>query len=128
MANRAAYNVKVINMSLGVSTGTDSTLRAKVNNAVNAGIVVVVAAGNNGPSLTIGDPGLANKVLTIGASNDKNELASYTSIGSAPSDPSMDYKPDLLAAGWFELQIHDLGGRFEYQGCRIEQLRRRDQQ
>ena len=99
VANRVALNVKVINMSLGVSTGTDSTLRSKANNAVNAGIVVVAAAGNNGPSQTITDPGLANKVLTIGASNDKNELTSYTSIGSTPTDSSMDYKPDILAPG-----------------------------
>ncbi len=99
VTNRAAYNVKVINMSLGVATGTDTTLRAKANNAVNAGIVVVAAAGNTGPSQTISDPGLANKVLTIGASNDKNELTSYTSIGSAPSDGTMDQKPDLLAPG-----------------------------
>ena len=99
VTNRAAYNIKVINMSLGVATGTDTTLRAKANNAVNAGIVVVAAAGNTGPSQTITDPGLANQVLTIGASNDKNELTSYTSVGSNPSDGTMDYKPDLLAPG-----------------------------
>ncbi len=97
--NRVKYNVKVINMSLGVATGTDGALRSKANNAVNAGIVVVAAAGNGGPTQKISDPGLANKVLTIGASNDQNELTSYTSIGSAPSDASMDYKPDLLAPG-----------------------------
>lgn len=97
--HRIQYNVKIINMSLGVATGTDSALRSKANNAVNAGIVVVAAAGNGGPTQKIGDPGLANKVLTVGAANDHNELTSYTSVGSAPIDASMDSKPDLLAPG-----------------------------
>ena len=96
---RVADNIKVVNMSLGIATGTDSTLRGKANSAVNNGIVVVAAAGNSGPNTAISDPGLANEVLTIGASNDKNELTSYTSIGSVPTDSTTDYKPDVLAPG-----------------------------
>ncbi|MEI9941090.1 MAG: S8 family serine peptidase [Pseudomonadota bacterium] len=100
VALRFANNIKIVNLSLGVSGGgVDSALRAKTNTVVDNGIVVLVAAGNDGPSGTIGDPGRANLAITVGASNDKNELTTYTSKGNATLDASSDYKPDLLAPG-----------------------------
>jgi serine protease AprX len=51
MANRTLYNIKVANMSLGMSA-IDSYLNDPVCKAVrrmvDAGIVVVAAAGNSG--------------------------------------------------------------------------------
>ncbi len=99
LANRVTNNIKVLNMSLGTSSGTDTTLRSAVNTAVNDGTVVVVAAGNSGPTGSIADPGLANEVITVGATNDVNELTSYTSIGVTPGGTILDSKPDLLAPG-----------------------------
>ena len=100
VALRTTNNIKVLNMSLGVSGGgVDTTLRAKANNAVDNGIVVVIAAGNDGPTGTIGDPGRANKVITIGGSNDKNELTTYTSKGVDTLESTTDFKPDGLAPG-----------------------------
>ncbi len=53
VANRALYNIRVINLSLGhpvmEACATDPLCEA-VNQAVQAGIVVVVSAGNNGQS------------------------------------------------------------------------------
>src|SRR5262252_9571233 len=50
-SNRDAYNIRVVNMSLGMAA-VDSYLNDPVCNAVrslvNAGIVVIAAAGNNG--------------------------------------------------------------------------------
>jgi len=100
VALRVTHDIKVLNMSLGVSGGgVDTTLRAKANNAVDNGIVVVIAAGNDGPTGTIGDPGRANKVITIGGSNDKNELTTYTSKGIDTLESTTDSKPDVLAPG-----------------------------
>lgn len=97
---RVEKNIKVLNLSLEISGGAaDSGLRAKANTAVDNGIVVVVAAGNKGPGGIIGDPGRAAKTLTVGASNDMNELTTYTNQGSAQLDSGADYKPDLLAPG-----------------------------
>ena len=71
--NKALYGIEAINMSLriqGCSNGTDATSTA-VNNAKDAGLVVVVAAGNEGPgTCTIGSPSAATGALTVGAMAD----------------------------------------------------------
>lgn len=60
----------VVNMSLGGSVdGPNDTLAEAVNAAVDAGVVVAVAAGNAGPGDgTINSPGSAEHALTAGAS------------------------------------------------------------
>ena len=58
----------VINISLGVNR-TNDELENAVDEAVKKGIVVVTAAGNNGPDdKTIGSPGRDYNVITVGAS------------------------------------------------------------
>ncbi|MGB9625675.1 MAG: S8 family serine peptidase, partial [Phycisphaerae bacterium] len=101
VTQRVAHNIKVINMSLGLTTpgSTDTTLRAKANTAVANGIVVCVSMGNDGPSGEITDPGRAAKVLTVGAANDIDQLTDYTSIWTDVPGSTEDYKPDLLAPG-----------------------------
>ncbi|GGI12659.1 S8 family serine peptidase [Gottfriedia solisilvae] len=63
------FPADVINMSLsGPGDGTDPISKA-AQNAVDAGVVVVAAAGNEGPSYgTIGAPAIAEGVLAVGAS------------------------------------------------------------
>lgn len=57
----------VINISLGVNI-TNKKIDNTVNKAIENGIVVVVAAGNNGPDLgTIGSPGINPNAITVGA-------------------------------------------------------------
>lgn len=60
----------VANMSLGGAVqGPHDFLAEAVNAAVEAGMVVAVAAGNSGPGdMTIESPGSAEKALTAGAS------------------------------------------------------------
>ena len=60
-------DVDIINISLGVNR-TNSKIDQIVNKAVENGIVVVTAAGNDGPGFgTIGSPGKNSKVITVGA-------------------------------------------------------------
>ncbi len=60
--------VDIINISLGVNR-TNSKIDQAVNEAIESGIVVVTAAGNDGPGLsTIGTPGKNVNAITVGAS------------------------------------------------------------
>ena len=70
--------VNIISMSLGVdcsqyggyslSCGPDDAVSKAVDNAVNMGVVAVIAAGNSGPyESRIGSPGTARNAITVGA-------------------------------------------------------------
>jgi subtilisin family serine protease len=90
--------------------GQDPTSRA-VNNAVNAGIVVVVAAGNNGPNNTIlGSPASADLAITVAAIDDngtvdRSDDTIWTKSSRGPrtndgdSDPYDELKPEVAAPG-----------------------------
>lgn len=102
--NKDKYGIEVLNLSLGSSAssdGTDITSEA-VNNAVDAGLVVMVAAGNSGPATyTVGSPGAAEKAITVGAAADSGEggyfLADFSSRGYTADDR---IKPDIVAPGY----------------------------
>jgi subtilisin family serine protease len=88
----------VISLSLGGFGSPDDPASQTVDWAVEHGVVVCVAAGNNG-AIGVGSvltPGLARKALTVGASCKNGSLASFSSYG-----PTGDYriKPELLAPG-----------------------------
>lgn len=95
----------VINLSLGgpptPCDGTDA-LSVLVDAAVEAGVTLVVAAGNSGPGpLTVGSPGCARRAITIGASvsdpaTEADSVADFSSRG-----PTGDgrRKPDLVLPG-----------------------------
>ncbi|HEY4271389.1 MAG TPA: S8 family serine peptidase [Candidatus Udaeobacter sp.] len=88
----------VLNLSLG---GTpqhpeeNDMLAVGLDNAVNSGVVVAVAAGNSGPGpFTVESPGIATKVITVAASTNQHfvgEPVTYpagggTTIGAAVGD------------------------------------------
>ncbi len=112
---QSTYNIRVINLSLGrpiwESYAQDPLCQA-VEQAWKAGIVVVVAAGNDGRDLafnaegygTIEAPGNDPYVLTVGAmrtmgtaTTADDMIASYSSKG--PSFIDHISKPDLVAPG-----------------------------
>jgi len=112
--NHARYNIRVVNMSVGANVNesyeTDPlTLAAK--RVVDAGVVVVAAAGNIGKNAAgatqyggITAPGNAPWVLTVGASStmgtgtrSDDTLADFSSRG--PTNVDYLAKPDLVAPG-----------------------------
>ena len=96
---RESLNIKVVNCSFGISGGgTDPAQRAKVASLVDHGVIVVASSGNNGPTGSTGDPGRAAQAITVGAANDINQLASYSSGANRLGDDTDD-KPDLIAPG-----------------------------
>jgi minor extracellular serine protease Vpr len=86
----------VLNLSLGGGFhGNNDLLAMGVDNAVAAGVVVAISAGNNGPgNFTIGSPGRARNVITVGASTNNHFVGqplTYpsgggTTIGAAVGD------------------------------------------
>ena len=92
-------NAQVVNLSLGSDMNCDGTdaLSEACDAAAGKGVVVVVAAGNSGPMpRTVGSPGCAREVITIGASTDDDQVASFSSRG-----PTSDgrVKPDVVLPG-----------------------------
>lgn len=109
------YNIRVINLSLGrpvYESYTLDPLCQSVEAAWNAGMVVVVAAGNSGRDNshnthgygTVGAPGNDPNVITVGATKTNgtpqrsdDTVASYSSKGPTLVDHIV--KPDLVAPG-----------------------------
>lgn len=90
---------QVINLSLGSPGPCDGSdaLSTICNAAVDAGVIVCAAAGNEGPATrTVGSPGCATRVITIGASDDDDHIANFSSRG-----PTSDgrVKPDVVFPG-----------------------------
>ena len=106
--NKERYNIRVVNISVGTSStdsmDEDSALVRGVNAVWDTGIVVVVAAGNNGPKpKSISTPGISRKVITVGASDDDIpvELAGTRAkdySGRGPTSACIK-KPDVVAPG-----------------------------
>ena len=79
-----------------------TTLQAGVEAQRAAGIMMVVAAGNSGPSCStvVDPPAIYDASYTIGALNTGTDtIASFSSRGPVTSDGSMRLKPDLCAPG-----------------------------
>jgi subtilisin family serine protease len=120
-----AQKVDVIGMSLGVTCifemlypqlcGPDDPQSRAVNNAVAAGVVVTISAGNSGPVPgTIGSPGTARDAITVGATWKKDydmpqlgspnpqqhDMAFFSSRGPATDvRENKLVKPDIVAPG-----------------------------
>lgn len=88
----------IINMSFGTSVGDpNDPISIAAEKAVEEGIVVVTAAGNSGPYYSsVGSPGAAYGVITVGACDWKGQVASFSSRG-----PTLAWSsdPDILAPG-----------------------------
>lgn len=127
VANKDAYNIRVINLSVGAAV-TESywtdPLALAAKSAVDAGIVVVVAAGNLGKNAAghiqyggITAPGNAPWVLTVGAYSHMgtitridDTMASYSSRG--PTFIDFNAKPDLVAPGTGIVSLSDPNSTF----------------
>ncbi|KFE71957.1 S8 family serine peptidase [Hyalangium minutum] len=70
----------VANMSLG--GGGNQALDDAINTSINAGVVYVVAAGNNNADACSYSPARVANALTVGASTSSDVRASYSNYGS----------------------------------------------
>lgn len=72
--------VDIINVSLGTYADSPS-LKAKVDEAVSKGIIVVAATGNSGTN-NVMYPAKYDNVVAVGATDKNNNLASFSTYGS----------------------------------------------
>jgi len=104
------FDIRVVNLSLGKSISESNTtdpLVVAVENLWDAGMVVVVAAGNEGNagSMTITSPGNSRKVITVGSLTDNGTGADFTDdyvssfSSTGPTIGDLVLKPDLVAPG-----------------------------
>ena len=106
--NRERYSIDVLNLSLGVDAPAnpeDDKFRKAAERAVDAGLIVITAAGNEchtgSCKASISSPGISPKVITVGALDDMgtpkrsdDQVYSSSSRGTEAGG-----KPDLVAEG-----------------------------
>ncbi len=89
----------IISISLGETTRS-IPIGSAVNNAVSMGVVVVAAAGNDGPGAgTINYPGGEKNVIAAGAVDGSDIIAYFSSRGPITVDGEVLTKPDVSAPG-----------------------------
>lgn len=106
--NKEKYGIRILNISVGmIKTAGEKEKRellSAVDEVWDAGILVVTAAGNNGPKEnTVTVPGISRKVLTIGSMDDMLGTEQRSSLvkgysGMGPTDCCI-VKPEILAPG-----------------------------
>ncbi len=87
----------IISMSLGGAGDSDDPVCLAVEEAISLGVVVVIAAGNEGPSLgTVASPGLTEDAITVGAVDGNGLVANFSSRGPVEG---LLMKPEISAPG-----------------------------
>lgn len=89
----------IISMSLG-DTVRSVPIHLAINNAISLEVVVIAAAGNDGPgSGTINYPGGEKNVIGVGAVDGSDTIAYFSSRGPITVDGEVLIKPDISAPG-----------------------------
>jgi serine protease AprX len=105
--NALGRNIRIINLSFTTDANTSylvDPLTHAVENAWNAGVVVVVSAGNDGKALgRLGNPASDPYVLAVGAaaydnSGKNSSIPDWSSVGNGSRNPDV-VAPGVLIAG-----------------------------
>jgi len=100
--NREKFNIRAATMSLGgvwlieLTQQEEERLSAMANTMIAEGIALTIAAGNSGTYGSIGTPGNARDVITVGATEKSRGTALYSSRG--PTAEGL-IKPNVAAIG-----------------------------
>ncbi|MGC4020172.1 MAG: S8 family peptidase [Muricomes sp.] len=107
---RKKMGVRIVNISVGTQPGVERAQEKRLVDAVeelwDAGMVVVVSAGNYGPKEgTVAVPGTSRKVITVGALAERGMVMKTGEVrkewnysGNGPTE-SCIIKPDVLVPG-----------------------------
>jgi subtilisin family serine protease len=88
----------VANLSLGGIGNPDDAQSQAIDRGTALGVVYCIAAGNSGSGFhTIASPGNARTAITVGATDNNDVVAFFSSRG--PNTKNAALKPDVLAPG-----------------------------
>lgn len=102
LANRARYEIRILNISLGGDRdqpSSESSINSLIAEIIACGTVVTVAAGNSAERRSA-PPASAPQAITIGGYSDENQLdASKFDLYNSSFGPTADglVKPELIA-------------------------------
>jgi len=101
IGEKERLKIRILNISIGMfpdaKAKEQQELLEIVEKAWDSGLVVVVAAGNNGPEkMSITNPGISPRVITVGAIRERRVQKYYSGIG--PTKECI-MKPEILAPG-----------------------------
>ncbi len=109
LMHRHQYHIRIVNISIGAlpsgNPDRDDLVLAAVESLWDAGIIVVSAAGNQGPDkCTVTVPGTSPKIITVGAYDDDLAVRSNGRIvkhysGRGPTRACV-IKPEIVAPGY----------------------------
>ena len=105
LKNQERLKIRIVNISIGTNDRhaypEDSAFVRKVNQLWDAGIIVVAAAGNQGPDpQTISAPGNSRKIITVGSYDfaERTDVIPSSHSGAGPTFSCIK-KPDVVAPG-----------------------------
>ena len=99
---RHEFNIRAASMSLGGpgaiewTSAEEESVNRMANEMMRAGVALFIAAGNSAGTATIGTPGSAEDVITVGALDKDTAIAVYSSQG--PTEEGR-IKPNLAFVG-----------------------------
>ena len=99
---RHEFNIRAASMSLGGpgaiewTSAEEESVNRKANEMMRKGVALFIAAGNSAGTATIGTPGSAEDVITVGALDKDTAIAVYSSQG--PTEEGR-IKPNLAFVG-----------------------------
>jgi subtilisin family serine protease len=100
--NRHKFNIRAASMSLGgpgpieLTSAQEESVSRMANEMVRNGIALFIAAGNSAVPASIGTPGSAEDVITVGALDKDTSIAVYSSQG--PTEEGLT-KPNIAFVG-----------------------------
>lgn len=101
------HRMQIVNLSFGTDQKTSRNMHAAVKKVLQAGILLVGAAGNDGRAGAVDYPGRYPEVVAVGASNKWDRPSSFSSAG---------HGIDLMAPGSAIVSLSPDGGFVEMSG------------
>ncbi|MFO8018689.1 MAG: S8 family serine peptidase [Promethearchaeia archaeon] len=105
ISNKNEKHIISVCLSIGTLGEDVDALSTVIDEVINNGTLVIIAAGNNGVT-----PESLNRLATnenaivVGATNDKDQVTSYSNMGEELESGVI--KPDILAAGGSSVSQH----------------------